>query len=182
MDAEERFSKIEKELSRARRVNLFLFAGFALLLVALPLWLLFAPKQPVSKAADGIPGEIRARSIIVEDDEGHPRIVLDAPYGNAQLAMMDYMGRRFASLRNRPCATLDLSDSNGSERISLVAFDGGGSLYLYDANGWERAHLTVSSAIAFLHLGAGNTEWMDINPGKGIEYKNQWDRNAKRWP
>ncbi len=114
MTTEERLEKLERELSRARRHNRWLLAGAALCLGIGGLVWAFGPDTVVAQLDATTPNEVRASRLVIEDEDGTTRALLEATKGGT---------------------TLRLSDENGTLRIGLGAFGDGPALGLYDERG-----------------------------------------------
>jgi len=144
MTTEERLEKLEQELSAAKRRARWLLAGVAVCLgVGLAAWA-FRPQAATAQPAPGNLNDIRARRIILEDDNGKPRLVLGAKEG-AGLALTDENGKPRAMLfMTKDGVRLSLSDENNQERAALAVTKDGPGLALYDQNGKTRATLAFA--------------------------------------
>ena len=130
MTIEERLENIERELGRQKRRNRWLLG--AVLVIAVISIIALAQMAGTSK-------QIRARSILIEDEKGQRRAWLG----------VDNDG-----------PTLSLWDENGETRAILVVGKGGPGLVLSDEKGRRRAAMSVVADIPGLALSDEN--------GKGL--------------
>lgn len=114
MTTEQRLKKLEKELGRATCLNRWLLAIVALCLgVGLLAWA-SGSGTVLAQTNASAPSEVRVSSLVLEDEDGMTRAVLEATEDGT---------------------TLRLSDENGTVRVGLGAFGDGPAMGLYDENG-----------------------------------------------
>jgi hypothetical protein len=148
MTTEERLEKLERELSRAKRHNRRVLIGAAVCLGMIFAWTFFAQPGRLGTAHAETPtttpaqNEIRARSFILEDENGKERAALVGSKDGASLEMLDENGKVRAKMSvDKDGSMLLLSDENGKLRAGLSAHKFGAGLVLYDENGKYRAML-----------------------------------------
>ena len=126
MTTEERLGRLERELGRSRRLNLWLLVAMGLAAGAWILAVTFRGEQvwaQTTKPGSDSSGVIRAKAFVVEDEKGKPRAQLDA---------------------TKDGAGLSLYDEKGKPRAQLTTTKDGAGLYLYDGSGNNRAILGVA--------------------------------------
>jgi hypothetical protein len=146
MTIEERLKNMERELGRVTRHNRWLLGAILLMAGGL-----IAPgmfETTVIRAQSQKPGtvkEIRAKSIILEDENGIPRAVLGALKDGPGLTLFDKNGTAravLAVLKDGP--GLMLHDESGDIRAALGVLKDGPTLALYNKNSANRVGLTVT--------------------------------------
>ena len=180
MTIEERLEAVERELaetkigwaiSRRRIKRLWICLGLVVAAFAL-IWGFTATTG--SARAQGAGKVIRANEIIVEDENGMPRVKLTALKSGSELALYDGNGKLRAMLSaDKDGSALALSDVNGLARATLTALKGDESgLWLFDKRGKARAELSTlkdgprlmlqdENGVARAMLGKGETEKPD---------------------
>jgi len=144
MTIEERFGKMERELERQKRRNRWL-PGVVLVLVGgfiAPALFKTTPLQ----AREQVPGavkEIRAKSIVLDDENGKTRAMLRVGKDGPSLELFDENRKPRATLFvSKTGPALGLSDENGKTRVLLAMVkDGGSSLMMCDENSVGRVSL-----------------------------------------
>jgi len=145
MTIEERLESMEKEMGRQKRRNRWLLG--AILFVAGGLIVPGFIMTTASRARAQEPGtakEIRARSFILEDENGKTRAGLWVLKDNPILSLSDENGEARAVLyvlKDGP--GLMLSDEKEEVRVRLAARKDGPGLVLYDEKGMPRAGLSA---------------------------------------
>ena len=146
MTIEDRLENMERELGRVKRRNRWLL-GTMLLLVG-GLVAAGAFKTTVNSAqaqGAGAVKEVRAKRIVLEDENGQERAILGLIEDNPALKLFDKNGKTRAALslfEDEP--RLALRDENGKERVGLSVDKDGPFLSLSDENGKSRAWLAVT--------------------------------------
>jgi hypothetical protein len=154
----ERLARLEQSLRRQRLVMSVLGA------IAVSAWLM-----PVTGAQQAVSDTIRTRTLIVEDVQGRPRIVMGAP---------------LPSIGGLPRSGIRINDPDGAERLGLNLFDDGRMVVGLDAprgagddRNRERINLVADakggSTINFkdrrtyivgrIYLDSANQLWMEFN-------------------
>jgi hypothetical protein len=137
MNIEDRLDRQEFDLKRLKRHNRWLLGAIVLVAGGLIVPLLFETTAFRARAqSGGTAKEIRARSFILEDENGKSRAALLASKDGAGLALYDKNGELLAALgviKDRP--TLALYDEKGKIRAYLAADEDGPLLVLRDENG-----------------------------------------------
>jgi len=144
MTTEERLEKLERELAetkaqsaRAKRLNRHFLIGSIVCLGAIFTWAFLAqPSRLATAQAEGTAKdpalkEVRARSFVLEDENGKRRAVLGV---------------------DKDGPSLVITDENGKPRVTLGMSNGGPSLGLSDEKGKIRATLIVLKDGPCLHL------------------------------
>jgi len=154
MTTEERLAKVERELDATKRRSRWLLAALA---VAFGVWVLA-----------GILGgriavnEVRARRLVLVDDEGQERAALDVIGNGPGLTLLDAAGNCRAMLAvtaEEPWLTL--FDAAQKPRAALEMTPNGPRLTLADETGKTRALLAVAAHGPGLYLNdaAGEAIW-----------------------
>ncbi len=152
MTTEERLENLEREVGRAKRRSRWLLAALGLGLAALALvWAL----------AGGAPGaEVRARRLVLEDDEGRERATLEMGAYGPRLRLLDAAGQDRARLAViADDSGLSLADENGKFCALLRVSKEGRALGLADENGKPRVVLCVRKDGSVLSLEKGKEIW-----------------------
>jgi hypothetical protein len=139
MTTEERLEKLEKELMRGRRFNLWLLAGLGLVIGAWIVGWAFRPGTAMGQPAEAVAREVRARRFVLEDANGKERALLVVFDDGPRLHFLDENGKFRATLRvDKDGSGLDMLDEKGNPRAALDAIKDGASLFLSDENGKGR--------------------------------------------
>ncbi|MCX6575298.1 MAG: hypothetical protein NTV82_02770 [Candidatus Aminicenantes bacterium] len=143
MTIEERLENMERELGHLKRRNrwllgaVFLVAGGLIVPGMFETTAIRAQSQNPRTAQ-----EIRARSFILEDENGIPRAMLIVDKDGSRLSLHDETGKgrvALGALKDGPGLTL--IDKNGTGRAGLAVIKDGPGLMLNDENGDTRAVL-----------------------------------------
>ena len=144
MTTEKRLEKLERELSRANRLNRWLLAGVGLCLgIGLVAWA-FGPTVATAQPAGAALKVVRANQFVLEDETGKTRARLRMSRSGPELVLCDEKGNPRAELsvdKDRP--RLALLDEDGKGRAVLSVSKGGASVSLSDEKGKTRASLVV---------------------------------------
>ena len=152
MTTEERLAKVERELGRVKRRTRWMLVTLGLGLAALALvWAL----------AGGAPSaEVRARRLVLEDDEGRERATLEMGAYGPRLRLLDAAGQDRARLAViADDSGLSLADENGKFCALLRVSKEGRALGLADENGKPRVVLCVRKDGSVLGLEKGKEIW-----------------------
>ncbi len=123
MTTEERFVKLERELSSAKSRIHWLVVAVIIAAVVVVVWTCSSTTNTAqAEGVSNIPSVIRARKFILEDNSGNVRAVLAT---------------------DKEGTGLTLLDQNGENRIMLGASELGNGLLIFDQNGKVRAVLTT---------------------------------------
>ena len=137
MTTDERLEKMEAQLARVRWLNHRLIAGIVL---SLALWGLTQTFGPETAWAQSSLKEIRANSLILEDEKGNRRASLLALKEGAKLFLGDEKGTLRVALS---VEGLTLLDENEKPRIDLSVLKEGPGATLRDEKGRVRADLLL---------------------------------------
>jgi hypothetical protein len=158
MTIEERLENMEQELGRVKRRNHKLLGAILVLLGGLVAAGVFKTTvTPAQAQGVGTAQEIRAKSIVLEDESGKPRAVLGADKDGPRLELRDENGKNCAvlsALKDGPA--LGLYDEKGVRRAGMAVGKDGPMLELWDEKGQYR-------------FAAGKTKTVSPD-GKTIEY------------
>jgi hypothetical protein len=136
MTTEERLAKVERELGRVKRGNRWLLAALGL---ALGAWIMAGTLALRTVGAEGggaAVNEVRARRIVLADDQGRERGVLQMAADGPTLVLCDAMGKVRATLSAIASGPgLALYDAEGKGRAALVVLADGPRLALRGATG-----------------------------------------------
>lgn len=145
MTIEERLESLERETGRLKRRNRWLVSAIILLAGGLIIPILFETTASRARAqSGGTAKEIRANSIVIEDEYKKTRATLCADKQGTSIKLFDENGKSrafLAVLKSGP--GLMLFDENGVARAGLVSFNEGPSLKLFDENEQTRAGLAA---------------------------------------
>lgn len=145
MTIEERLENMERELGRVKRRNHWLLGAILLLVGGLvAVGALKAIVAPAQAQGAGTAEEIRAKKIVLEDDNGKVRAWLDVVAGIPMMMVLDENGEvRVALAAGKDDPRLVLCDEKGRGRTRLGTGKDGPNLALYDENGKVRAALSA---------------------------------------
>jgi hypothetical protein len=173
MTTDERLTRVESQLARARSLNSFLVACMVLCLMlciflSLGGWYLLrtfprqtAPtKSEVGKVSTTeavltkpATKEIRASAFVVEDEDGKTRATLDASNNVPALRLFDSKGhRRFSLVAHEDSLMLMVDDANQTMRFFLDVTKSGPFLSMLDENGMPRLALSMMERDAGLTM------------------------------
>jgi hypothetical protein len=166
MTIEERLENLERETGRLKRRNRWLLGAILLVAGGLVFPLFFETTASRARAqAEGTAKEIRAKRIVVEDENGKSRIMLSAGNNSPMMSLADedgnsritlfwskistglmIYGENYKNLASLSAikvgaglaAGLVVCDENGNPRIRLNAFKDGPKLTILDENGKDR--------------------------------------------
>jgi len=143
MTIEERLESMERELGRMKRRNRWLLGAILIVVGGLSAPKVFETTASLARAqTGGTVKEIRARSIVIEDENGKTRATLAANKDGSNLALYDEKGKGRAGLTvTKDGPGLTLFDINGKNRAGLAVIKDGPGLVLYDESGNARAAL-----------------------------------------
>ncbi len=154
MTIEERLEKLEKELARVNRRNHTLLAVIIFGVVLLAAILLESRTTPeigttrTSESISEVEDVVRARSFVVIDENGKPRIILAMTENGPKLAFFDENQKyRIGLGEAKEVLGLNLSDENGESRALLFMDKDGPRLSLSDENEKIRATLGINKTI-----------------------------------
>jgi len=155
MTIEDRLENMERELGRQKRRNRWLLAAILPLVGGLVASGVFKTMiTPVQAQGAGTAKEIRARSLVIEDENGNGRAELCVDQNGSRLRLCDEKGFARAALgvTNKDGPILALFDQNGKLCVGLSAFSDGPELTMYDEKGERRALLLLQKYGARLML------------------------------
>lgn len=145
MTTEERFEKLERELSRTRICFRWLAIGVVVCLASAAA--IYAYGKGTLKPRPGgtdLSGEIRARNFVLEDANGKPRASLGMDEDGLELRLRYENGNIGAALcLHDEKMVLSLSDKSGKPRAVLGVTQNMPLLCLYDEKEEPRATLAV---------------------------------------
>ncbi|MGB2754299.1 MAG: hypothetical protein WBD75_01445 [Phycisphaerae bacterium] len=160
MTTEERLANLEKGMARAKRRNCWLLAALGLALGALVLAGTFTPKTAGAQGGGAAVNEVRARRLVLEDDEGRERGALEMGAYGPRLRLLDAAGQDRARLAViADDSGLSLADENGKFCALLRVSKEGRALGLADENGKPRVVLCVRKDGSVLSLEKGKEIW-----------------------
>lgn len=138
MTLEKRIEILENKLKLAKRQRILTWVGFVALLVIVNM---LNPIDYISANSNSF-DEIRAKRIVLTDQDGLERAVLslDEGKGMVGLVMRDEPSGASAVLGT---SGLNLRDKNGKSRLALALNAGEPGLVLFGENSKERALLVV---------------------------------------
>ena len=135
MTLEERIENLELELERTRRQRRVTW-GLAAVVIVLGVAVIY-PQGNIAAKSDFTP-EIRARQIVLVDENGKPRCILAMGKEGPGLAMNDEKGEPRAVLdADKNGSGLALYDETGNPRVGLFVGKDGPKLTLLDKKGKE---------------------------------------------
>ena len=141
MTLEERVEKLELELKRMKDQKFFAW-GLAFFVIILIVAIVF-PQGVVTAQSNTAP-EIRARQIVLVDENNKPRCILAMGKEGPGLVMSDKNGEMRSILKiDTDGVRLSLYDEKGEPRAVLDADRNGSGLALYDETGKPRVGLFV---------------------------------------
>ena len=139
MTLEERIENLELELERTRRQRRVTW-GLAAVVIVLGLVVL-CPGGNIAAQSNTAP-EIRARQIVLVDENGKPRCIIAMGKEGPGLALSDDNGEMRSIFRlDAEGVRLSLYGEKGAPRAVLDVDKDGSGLALYDENGKPRAGL-----------------------------------------
>jgi hypothetical protein len=142
MTTEERFVKLEQELSSAKNHIHRLVVAVIIAVVMVVVWT-YSSKTNTAQAegVSDIPSVIRARKFILEDNNGKVRAVLsNTEEEGTGLAILDRSGKTSIKLgTNKLANVLLISDQNDKPSIVLSTTELGNTLFISDQNSKLRA-------------------------------------------
>ncbi len=153
MTTEQRLENLERELARTKRrmrwllVSVFLGAGLVVLATA---WML-SPDKALAENAVKAPIIIHANTLILDDENGKARAMLNVTKDGPALFVYDKQSKTsvvLGVLKDGP--VLAMLDENGEQRIGLDVKKDGTALNLFDETGKPR-----------VTVGAGATGTLD---------------------
>jgi len=163
MTTEERLAKVERELAetkaqaeRAKRRTRAGLAGIGLIATVSVLGLIGAHGCEPGEGGGAAVNEVRARRLVLVDDENWPRAALEMDHMEGGPVLLLYRGRM-----GKPCVRLGLRvdgsqlllfDENGEPRAELAVGEEGPALTLSDAAGKPRVCLDLVEDGARLSL------------------------------
>lgn len=136
MTIEERFEKLEQETGRLKRRNRWLLGAIVLIAGSLVIPILFETTASRARAqAGGAAKDIRAKSIVIEDENGKVRAKLSVTKDKPALLLYDENEKASIILgATKEGPTLALCDNNGKVRAWLIAHKDGPLFEMYDGN------------------------------------------------
>jgi len=155
MTIKERLENVERELGRQKRRNRRLLGAIVLVAGGLIVPLVFETTAFRARAqVAGTAKEIRARSLVIEDENGNGRAELCVDQNGSRLRLCDEKGFARAALgvANKDGPILTLFDQNGKLCVGLSALSDGPELTMYDEKGERRALLLLQKYGARLML------------------------------
>ena len=180
MTIEERLENMERELGRIKRRNRWLLGAILVLLGGLVAAGVFKTMiTPVQAQGAGTVKEVRARKILIEDENGKMRAWLGVNNDGPALSLWDEKGTPRAWLTvGHYGPRLSLWDEKGKTRAKLDVGIDGPTLLMWDEKLNVRAKLVADPDGPSLELhdekgrtrfAAGKT-WIESQDGKTIEY------------
>ena len=150
MTTEERLEKLERELAHANRLNRRLIVVAVVCMAIISGWACLAqPDRPgtaqaEAPAAASVLKEVRARSFVLEDENGKTRADLAVGKDGVGMAMFDENGKtRVGLATTKDGSRLRLFGENQVDRTELVADKDGGGLGLVNDDGKIRVGLII---------------------------------------
>ena len=145
MNIEERFENMEKEVGRLKRRNRWLLGAILLVAGGLVVPAVFETTASRARAQGvGTVKQIRARSLIIEDENGKSRLGLAVSKDGPGLIMFDENVRMRVVLGiSKEGPGLWLYGEKGKSCVTLAALKESLGLGLEDENGQDRAGLAV---------------------------------------
>ncbi len=146
-------NEIINRLQKLEKQNRYMkLGGLAIVLLAVTTLLTGASKKPE------IAEEIRAKKIVLVDEQGKEVIVMDSLNNNvSRINIFDSKGKIrlcLGAVDGNPI--LGMNDPNGNNRLRLTADDTSSLLSLSDSKGNLRLYLAADDAISRLSLGDPN--------------------------
>lgn len=187
MTTEQRLDALEREVHRTRRVNRWLLVVFGATIVVFT-------GLTVTGQEKHAPTELRARALVVEDENGKTRLRLTTikSGSSAALVLLDANGTPGMGLEMRMdgnAALLSVLDGRGSVRIGVMLDRDTTGLSLHDASG-PRAVLSVDKNEAGLALhDANGTPRVSLSAARDAKMilwdasgQSVWTTPSKRTP
>jgi hypothetical protein len=187
MTIEERLEVVERELAEtkaglavSRRRNRRLWIGLGLSVVVCALAWSFVAIKGIARAQRT--GEVvRAKTFIVEDENGTTRVILSVIKDVSGLSLIDENGTPRVLLSvDKDGARMGMYDENGKTRAWLGLDKDGPGLGLYDENGTPRVGLCLDKDGAGLGLDDENGKtrvWLSVD--KDGQRLGLYDENGK---